>query len=115
MFQNPLRCRNFQENDPFSTLGSSATPQMTEGEAIASPNPFHHLFTAGAQPFEHTINPEQHFVHPHWVNGYDHTDGIHVDGYWRDGDGDTSHDLQVEDGGGYIQTNPDGSLFNNFG
>jgi hypothetical protein len=45
---------------------------MTEGEAIASPNPFHHLFTAGAQPFEHTINPEQHFVHPHWVNGYDH-------------------------------------------
>jgi hypothetical protein len=43
-----------------------------------------------------------HYVEPHWVSGYDRSDGTHVDGYLRDGDGDTSH----FDGDGYYQRNP---------
>ncbi|MFH5186282.1 hypothetical protein ACHHV8_28660 [Paenibacillus sp. TAB 01] len=39
--------------------------------------------------------------------------GTFVEGYWRDGDGDTSHDRTLEEGGGYEQSNPDGDPANN--
>lgn len=43
------------------------------------------------------------FVDPHYVRGYYRADGTYVEGYWRDGDGDTSIDLSKEEGGGYIR------------
>jgi hypothetical protein len=48
-------------------------------------------------------NPNMHHVEPHWVNGYERADGTYVEGYWRDGDGDTS----VNNGTGWMQHNPD--------
>ncbi|KAB7665574.1 hypothetical protein F9279_20190 [Bacillus sp. B1-b2] len=56
-----------------------------------------------------------HNVNPHYVQGYTKSDGTQVDGYWRDGDSDTHHDLTASEGGGYERTNPDGDLTNNLG
>lgn len=61
-----------------------------------------------------SINPNTHHVDPHYVSEYTTASGNHVDGYWRDGDGDTSMNLSKEDGGGYMQTNPDEIITNNF-
>ncbi|WP_226675703.1 hypothetical protein [Rossellomorea aquimaris] len=72
------------DNQPTSSVTAS-----TEGEYIA------------------VENPNDHGVAPHWVDGYDRADGTYVEGYWRDGDGDTSVDRTVEEGGGYSQSNPD--------
>ncbi|MTH54902.1 hypothetical protein GKZ89_15980 [Bacillus mangrovi] len=44
-----------------------------------------------------------HHVSPHWVDGYYRADGTYVEGYWRDGDGDTS----VNQNSGWEQSNPD--------
>ncbi|MBT2756721.1 hypothetical protein J7E71_12220 [Mesobacillus foraminis] len=52
-------------------------------------------------------NPNGHFVKAHWVDGYTRADGTYVEGYWRDGDGDTSVNRSVEQGGGWNQSNPD--------
>ncbi|MDW0116251.1 DUF3892 domain-containing protein [Sporosarcina thermotolerans] len=54
-----------------------------------------------------------HFVNPHDVSGYTRGDGTVVEGYYRDGDGNTDINLSKEDGGGYIRTNPDGDPSNN--
>ncbi|MGG0936982.1 hypothetical protein ABHN11_12840 [Brevibacillus centrosporus] len=54
-----------------------------------------------------------HEVKPHWVNGYERAEGTYVEGYWRDGDGNTSVNLTEEEGGGYLRSNPDGMLENN--
>ena len=56
-----------------------------------------------------------HHVDPHWVSGYETADGGHVEGFWRDGDGDTSENLSKADGGGYLRSNPDGDPTNNLG
>ncbi|MBP1931479.1 hypothetical protein [Ammoniphilus resinae] len=108
MFQNPLKSQELGQSDPFSSLDGGGSNQ---GLSQTSP------FTSSTETFvsESSINPHQHFVDPHYVHGYDRADGVHVDGYWRDGDGNTDHDLTVEQGGGYFQTNPDGNLFNNLG
>lgn len=58
---------------------------------------------------------ELHHVNPHYVEGYDRADGTHVEGYWRDGDGNTSVNLSEEQGGGYMQSNPDNQTENNLG
>lgn len=60
------------------------------------------------------VNPDVHHVDPHYVNGYTTAEDTQVNGYWRDGDGDTSVNVSKEDGGGYMQTNPDGTVLNNF-
>lgn len=68
----------------------------------------------GVDLVEHTDVPDNiHAVDPHHVSDYIKADGTHVDGYWRDGDGNTTIDLDKEHGGGYFQGNPDGILFNN--
>lgn len=54
-----------------------------------------------------------HSVEPHYVSGYERADGTFVEGYWRDGDGDTSVNLDKNDGGGYERSNPDGDPANN--
>lgn len=47
---------------------------------------------------------DETFVTPHWVDGYTKADGTNVDGYWRDGDGDTSVNLNEDEGGGYLRS-----------
>lgn len=56
-----------------------------------------------------------HFVTPHEVDSYLRKDGTHVEGYYRDGDGNTSINRTENQGGGYFRTNPDGNPFNNLG
>ncbi|WP_339276367.1 hypothetical protein MKY59_05120 [Paenibacillus sp. FSL W8-0426] len=82
------------------------------GEIAAESDPSH------AAPIEHTTatanveqtgaasieNPNTHHVEPHYVEGYERADGTHVEGYYRDGDGDTSVNRP---NGGYEQHNPD--------
>ncbi|WP_246188130.1 hypothetical protein [Paenibacillus tengchongensis] len=76
-------------------------------------NPFEEVFLNADAMDTAGINPEQHFVHPHFVEPYYREDGTYVEGYWRDGDGDTDIDLSMEDGGGYMRTNPDDDILNN--
>lgn len=54
-----------------------------------------------------------HFVNPHYVDGYLRSDGTFVEGYYRDGDGNTAIDRSAEAGGGYLRSDPDGDPFNN--
>ncbi|RXJ02224.1 hypothetical protein DS745_07490 [Anaerobacillus alkaliphilus] len=54
-----------------------------------------------------------HRVEPHFVEGYTKANGTEVQGYWRDGDGDTSVNRTAEEGGGYNRSNPDGNPDNN--
>ncbi|AQQ55137.1 hypothetical protein B0X71_14365 [Planococcus lenghuensis] len=54
-----------------------------------------------------------HFVQPHYVDAYIRADGTMVDGYFRDGDGNTMVDRTIDQGGGYIRSNPDGNSLNN--
>lgn len=69
--------------------------------------------------YKHQFKPFQldlgntHFVKPHYVDPYIRKDGTLVKGYFRDGDGNTSIPRTVEQGGGYIRSNPDGNPFNN--
>jgi hypothetical protein len=42
-----------------------------------------------------------HFVKPHHVDSYVRKDGTFVEGYYRDGDNNTSIDRDVNHGGGY--------------
>lgn len=51
--------------------------------------------------------PDNHFVEPH---SRMLSDGNVI---WVDGDGDTSIDRTVEEGGGYLRSNPDGNPYNN--
>lgn len=48
----------------------------------------------------------------HYVSGHVQNNKF-VEGYWRDGDGDTSIDLNKNQGGGYLRSNPDGLRANN--
>lgn len=47
-----------------------------------------------------------HFVEPHYVDSYMRNDGTFVEGYWRDGDGNTGINLTANNGGGYMRSNP---------
>ncbi|MBU3102312.1 hypothetical protein KPL44_24035 [Clostridium sp. DSM 17811] len=49
---------------------------------------------------------DTHFTDPHFVEDYVKDDGTFVHGYWRDGDGDTHHDLDKLEDGGYYTHDP---------
>jgi hypothetical protein len=108
MFQNPLR-QQTQINDPFENMGKIEESHLN---GVADNNPFTNQ--------ENFYNLDEiksigtHFVNPHHVQDYTRTDGTHIEGYWRDGDGDTHHDLTTNEGGGYSRANPDGDLTNNW-
>lgn len=109
MFRNPFNPSNTNTSDLFDQMD---TLDMTGISEVNNP------FTSANPEVTNTANVDyagDHFVEPHSVSGYHRHDGTHVEGYWRDGDGNTNIDATVEDGGGYIQTNPDGILENNFG
>ena len=57
------------------------------------------------------VDGELHQVDAHYVEGYVRADGTVVDGYLRDGDGDTS----INQSEGYDRTNPDDVKWNNLG
>lgn len=57
------------------------------------------------------VDGNLHHVDAHYVEGYVRADGTVVDGYLRDGDGDTS----VHQSEGYDRTNPDDVKWNNIG
>lgn len=88
-------------------ISNTHSPQII----FDSPDPLKMAHQYEFEPFH--INPGQHFVQPHQVSGYVRHDGTPVEGYYRDGDGDTSVDRPLEAGGGYTAGNPDGNPFNN--
>jgi hypothetical protein len=75
-------------------------------------DPLKHAYKHQFQPLTLDLG-NTHFVNPHHVNGYFRNDGTYVEGYFRDGDGNTAIDRPAEQGGGYISSNPDGNPFNN--
>lgn len=123
MFKNPFREHsNWKESDPLHDMNTSPVLEAGEFSPHLKPQVFHPIFDgnlgqddSGESSTLQSEQPGEHFVHPHYVHDYVRSDGTHVDGYWRDGDGNTDHDLSVDQGGGYVQTNPDHDPFNNFG
>jgi hypothetical protein len=75
-------------------------------------DPLKHAYKHQFQPLIMDLS-NTHFVNPHHVDGYFRNDGTYVEGYYRDGDGNPAIDRPVEQGGGYIRSNPDGNPFNN--
>ncbi len=61
--------------------------------------------------FDATIDDDDNFgedddstwVDPHEVSGYERADGTSVEGYYRDGDGDTTIDRPIDEGGGFFR------------
>lgn len=100
MFRNPFQSR--QNNDAFSGLESKEETAVDEN-----------LFEQESGTQTEQEKTDTHAVDPHYVQDYYQTDGTHVEGYWRDGDSDTAHDLTAEEGGGYLQSNPDGDVSHN--
>ncbi|MFE8704005.1 hypothetical protein ACFYKX_25885 [Cytobacillus sp. FJAT-54145] len=109
MFQNPFRQQQ-QSNDPFENMGKVEEIQLSGG---SENNPFTNQQNLNNVSENNLVGT--HDVNPHYVQDYTRNDGTHVDGYWRDGDGNTHHDLTASEGGGYERTNPDGDLTNNLG
>lgn len=107
LFQNQLKSNQIEQTDVFDKLGTSETLNISEEK-----NPYTNLDKINSSAQESSGN---HFVQPHEVDAYYRNDGTYVDGYYRDGDGDTSINTDLEDGGGYNRSNPDDSLLNNFG
>lgn len=76
-------------------------------------DPLKHAYRFEFEPM--SINQwNSHHVTPHYVDGYLRQDGTYVEGYYRDGDGNTSINRTAEQGGGYARSNPDGIPWNNF-
>lgn len=66
-------------------------------------DPLKYAYSIQFQPCTIDMN-NTHFVNPHDVSGYTRADGTQVDGYYRDGDGNTNINRPVEAGGGYIRS-----------
>ena len=64
-------------------------------------DPLQHTHKVQFQPFE--MKGGLSFVEPHEVKSYQRADGTAVNGYYRDGDSDTTIDRDVERGGGYFR------------
>jgi len=86
--------------DGSPSLDTDSSTQITSVEIDQS---------AQVEPVD--VDGELHQVNAHYVEGYVREDGTVVEGYWRDGDGNTS--VNQEDG--YLRTNPDDVNWNNLG
>ncbi|WP_052650778.1 hypothetical protein [Planococcus massiliensis] len=75
-------------------------------------DPLKHVYQFEFEPLNLDI-PNTHFVQPHYVDSYVRSDGTFVEGYYRDGDGNPNIDTTIDQGGGYVRSNPDGNPFNN--
>lgn len=111
----------------ISTLAVGITELLDLGEvAVAETEIFGESIVSDAEIFSDTVIADAeilrdteilyenasesvadtHYVEPHWVNGYERADGTYVEGYYRDGNGSTSVNLTLEEGGGYLRSNP---------
>lgn len=61
-------------------------------------------FDDADEPLNSNSGGGETFVTPHWVESYINKAGDVIDGFWRDGDGDTSVDLTEDEGGGYFRS-----------
>lgn len=83
-------CETLGESDFFPNLIPDFTESLESG-------------TDSFDEADKPLNNKKTFVNPHYVEGYTNQNGTEVEGYWRDGDGDTSIDLSKEEGGGYLK------------
>ena len=83
------------QRDPFvlSQAMVHALHTLTLNDCLATHDPLAHVQHLTIEPMKLT------YVEPHWVNGYFRADGTYVQGYFRDGDGNTN----VFDGDGYYR------------
>lgn len=102
-----MKSNQLEQADVFDELETSKALNVSEEN-----NPYTKVEPINSPAQE---SPGNHFVQPHEVDAYYRNDGTYVEGYYRDGDGDTSVNTDIEDGGGYTRSNPDDSLLNNFG
>lgn len=91
---NPLSELTAQDvhNHPF-VLSESMVGHLSASDCLTKLDPLAHVHHVSIEPLKLT------YVDPHWVNGYLKADGTYVQGYFRDGDGDTS----TFDGDGYYR------------
>lgn len=82
-------------NDPFvmSNAMVHSSHAMTVDDCLLKHDPLAHIQHLNLEPVKLT------YVEPHWVDGYLRSDGTYVQGYFRDGDGNTN----VFDGDGYYR------------
>lgn len=80
------------QNDPF-ILSETMVGHMSASDCLLKHDPLAYAQHVTIEPLNLT------YVEPHWVNGYFKADGTYVQGYFRDGDGDTSK----FDGDGYYR------------
>ncbi|MDM5336377.1 hypothetical protein QUF84_03905 [Fictibacillus enclensis] len=85
--------------------GNIDTGGMAMGDATQSYNEGE-IEATDSQEYTKEVNPNSHGVAPHFVEGYYRADGTFVEGYWRDGDGDTDVNRTAEQEGGWNQGNP---------
>ncbi|MGM0843688.1 MAG: hypothetical protein ACQEUT_01830 [Bacillota bacterium] len=99
----------------FSTVDSfhSDTFNSNGNDVFHYSDPLKYSSQMEFKPLVLDSGSNTHFVKPHYVDPYIKKDGTLVDGYFRDGDGNTSTDTPLEQGGGYFRSNPDGNPFNN--
>ncbi|MHA7138156.1 hypothetical protein ACRTEV_12925 [Rossellomorea arthrocnemi] len=95
-------------------LGSAGSYTVTGQDIYHYSDPLKYTHQFEFKPL-HLGSDNVHFVEPHYVDPYIRKDGTLVEGYFRDGDGNSSIDTPLEQGGGYIRSNPDGNPFNNLG
>ncbi|MBM7661652.1 hypothetical protein JOC85_002455 [Bacillus mesophilus] len=96
---------------PESGDPTNNSPNMAEGNNNAQQIQSQ-AQTGTTAPIESSDQPGVNHVKPHWVDSH-WRDGQYIEGYWRDGDGNTAVNVTEEQGGGYLRSNPDGSLHNN--
>ncbi|PID19085.1 MULTISPECIES: hypothetical protein [unclassified Sporosarcina] len=105
---NPLHIWYVVKNwsSQIASLSFTATLFLVAGSLIYEflDSPVNEEYDYGDYIIEETIpsdSSEIHHVDPHWVEGYERSNGTKVEGYWRGGNS------------GYDRSNPDGSLDNN--
>lgn len=116
---------NAFDNDFAGTGGELVTADYTPAEYTAASfshtqgqeifhfsDPLKHVNQFEFEPLNIDLD-NTHFVQPHYVDPYIRADGTLVDGYYRDGDGNPNINTPLNQGGGYIRSNPDGNPFNN--
>ncbi|ANX13920.1 hypothetical protein ABE41_018060 [Fictibacillus arsenicus] len=74
-----------------------------EHECFNYNDPLKYCYKHQFKPFLLDFGNGVHFVKPHYVEGYMREDGTYVNGYYRDGDGNTSINRDENHGGGYLR------------
>lgn len=109
-FGNRNELANFDHHQEL--IQANVSQYDYSNEFLDYKDPLKHAYKCKFQPF-HLDMGNTHFVKPHFVEGYFRQDGTYVEGYYRDGDGNTNINRPLEAGGRYVRSNPDGNPFNN--